>query len=446
MSERVSIIGGGLAGCEAAWQLARRGVPVDLYEMRPIRGTEAHLTDSLAELVCSNSFRNATLETAVGLLKEEMRQLGSLIMRVADANRVPAGACLAVDRIHFAAGVTRAVEELPNVRLVREEVTELPAGLTIVATGPLTSPALSAAMRSALGTDHLYFYDAIAPIVSVDSVDMDVAWKASRYGKGGEDYINCPLDRAQYYAFVEAVTAAEKVPTRDFERCVYFEGCMPIEEMARRGRETLAFGPMRPVGLVDPRDGKRPYACVQLRQDDAEGQLFNMVGFQTKMTYPEQRRVFRMIPGLARAEFVRLGSLHRNTFVNAPALLMPSLQVIGRKRLFLAGQLVGVEGYVESAATGMLAGMNAARLVFGEAPLTPPRTTALGSLLAYVTQRGKKGFQPMNANYGLFPPLTRALRGRDKKLALAERALADLARWRETVGAGAEPAGRQSVA
>jgi methylenetetrahydrofolate--tRNA-(uracil-5-)-methyltransferase len=448
VSERVSIIGGGLAGCEAAWQLARRGVPVDLYEMRPVRGTEAHLTDSLAELVCSNSFRNATLETAVGLLKEEMRQLGSLIMRVADANRVPAGACLAVDRLHFADGVTRAVEALPGVRVVREEVTDIPAGVTIVATGPLTSPALSTAMRAALGTDHLYFYDAIAPIVSVDSVDMDVAWKASRYGKGGEDYINCPLDRAQYYAFVEAVAAADKVPTRDFERCVYFEGCMPIEEMARRGRETLAFGPMRPVGLVDPRDGKRPYACVQLRQDDAEGRLFNMVGFQTKMTYPEQRRVFRMIPGLARAEFVRLGSLHRNTFVNAPALLLPSLQVIGRKRLFLAGQLVGVEGYVESAATGMLAGMNAARLVLGEAPLSPPRTTALGSLLAYVTQRGKKGFQPMNANYGLFPPLTRTLRGRDKKLALAERALAELARWRESVGvgAGAEPAGRQSVA
>jgi methylenetetrahydrofolate--tRNA-(uracil-5-)-methyltransferase len=446
VSERVSIIGGGLAGCEAAWQLARYGVPVDLYEMRPVRGTEAHLTDHLAELVCSNSFRNATLETAVGLLKEEMRQLGSLIMRVADANRVPAGACLAVDRLSFADGVTRAVEALPEVRLVRQEVTELPAGLTIVATGPLTSPALSAAMRAALGTDHLYFYDAIAPIVSVDSIDMEIAWKASRYGKGGEDYINCPLDRAEYYAFVEAVAAAEKVPTRDFERCVYFEGCMPIEEMARRGRDTLAFGPMRPVGLVDPRDGKRPYACVQLRQDDAEGRLFNMVGFQTKMTYPEQRRVFRMIPGLARAEFVRLGSLHRNTFVNSPALLLPSLQVIGRKRLFLAGQLVGVEGYVESAATGMLAGMNAARILHGEAPLSPPRTTALGSLLAYVTQRGKKGFQPMNANYGLFPPLTRSLRGRDKKLALAERALAELARWRESVGAGADPAGRQSVA
>jgi methylenetetrahydrofolate--tRNA-(uracil-5-)-methyltransferase len=446
MSERVTIIGGGLAGCEAAWQLARQGVAVDLCEMRPRQGTAAHATDRLAELVCSNSFRNATLETAVGLLKEEMRQLGSLVMRVADATRVPAGACLAVDRVHFADGVTRAVEALPEVRIVREEVTTIPPGLTILASGPLTSAALSEALRAALGTAHLYFYDAIAPIVATDSIDMGVAWKASRYGKGGEDYVNCPLDRAQYYAFVDAVLAAEKVPSRDFERWVYFEGCMPIEEMARRGRDTLAFGPMRPVGLLDPRDGKRPYACVQLRQDDAEGQLFNMVGFQTKMTYPEQRRVFRMIPGLERAEFVRLGSLHRNTYVNSPALLLPSLQVIGRKRLLLAGQIVGVEGYVESAATGLLAGLNAARLVGGEATLSPPRTTALGSLLAYVTQRGKKAFQPMNANYGLFPPLSRPLRGRDKKLALAERALTELRRWRETIQLGAEPAGCQSVA
>jgi methylenetetrahydrofolate--tRNA-(uracil-5-)-methyltransferase len=275
---------------------------------------------------------------------------------------------------------------------------------------------------------------------------MTVAWKASRYDKGGEDYVNCPLDAPQYYGFVDAVVSAEKVPTRDFERCIYFEGCMPVEEMARRGRDTLAFGPMRPVGLIDPRSGRRPHACVQLRQDDAEGRLFNMVGFQTKMTYPEQRRVFRLIPGLAQAEFVRLGSLHRNTFVDAPALLMPSLQVVGRKRLFLAGQIVGVEGYVESAATGLLAGINAARLVAGKAPITPPRATALGSLLAYVTQRGKKAFQPMNANYGLFPPLTRQLRGRDKKLAMAERALGDLARWCESVHLEAEPASCQSVA
>src|SRR5947199_4618256 len=263
----------------------------------------------------------------------------------------------------FADGVTQAVEALPAVRIVREEMTEIPAELTICATGPLTSPALSAALQRALGTQHLYFYDAIAPIVAVDSIDMTIAWKASRYGKGGEDYINCPLDREQYHAFVEAVVQAEKVPTREFERCIYFEGCMPIEEMARRGRDTLAFGPMRPVGLVDPRSGKRAHACVQLRQDDAEGRLFNMVGFQTKMTYPEQRRVFRMIPGLASAEFVRLGSLHRNTFVDAPALLLPSLQVMGRKRLLLAGQLVGVEGYVESAATGLLAGLTAGRLL-----------------------------------------------------------------------------------
>jgi methylenetetrahydrofolate--tRNA-(uracil-5-)-methyltransferase len=446
VSERVTIIGGGLAGCEAAWQLAQRGVPVDLYEMRPQRGTEAHLTDKLGELVCSNSFRNATLETAVGLLKEEMRRLGSVIMRVADATRVPAGACLAVDRNHFADGLTRTIEGCPLIRLVREEMGQIPPDLTILATGPLTSPALSQALGQVLGSAHLYFYDAIAPIVTVDSIDMQIAWKASRYGKGGEDYINCPLDREQYYAFVAAIVQAEKIPTRDFERCVYFEGCMPVEEMARRGPDTLSFGPMRPVGLVDPRTGKRPYACVQLRQDDAEARLFNMVGFQTKMAYPEQRRVFRMIPGLERAEFVRLGSLHRNTFINSPALLLPSLQVIGRKRLLLAGQLVGVEGYVESAATGLLAGLNAARLLAGLAPLVPPRTTALGSLLAYVTQRGKKAFQPMNANYGLLPPLSRPLRGQEKKLALAERAFGDLARWQASVGI--EPAGAdaQSVA
>jgi len=446
VSERVTIVGGGLAGAEAAWQLARHGVPVDLYEMRPGRGTAAHHTDRLGELVCSNSFRNATLETAVGLLKDEMRRLGSLVMHVADANQVPAGACLAVDRDHFAVELTRAVEALPGVRIVREEVTDIPADFTILATGPLTSPALSESLQRLLGRTHLYFYDAIAPIVAADSIDMGVAWKASRYGKGGEDYINCPLDRTQYAAFVDAVVAADKVPTRDFERCVYFEGCMPIEEMARRGPATLAFGPMRPVGLIDPRTGQRPHACVQLRQDDAEGRLFNIVGFQTKMTYPEQRRVFRMIPGLEHAEFVRLGSLHRNTFVNAPALLLPSLQVMGRRKLLLAGQIVGVEGYVESPPTGLLAGRNVARLLHGDAPLAPPRTTAHGSLLAYITHRGKKAFQPMNANYGLFPPLSGSLRGRDKKLALASRALADLERWMSGVGLVADSAGRQSVA
>jgi methylenetetrahydrofolate--tRNA-(uracil-5-)-methyltransferase len=446
VSERVTIVGGGLAGCEAAWQLARAGVAVDLYEMRPQRGTAAHTTGWLGELVCSNSFRNATLETAIGLLKEEMRQLGSVVLQVADRHQVPAGSCLAVDRADFAAELTRLVEALPLVRVVREEVTAIPSALTIVATGPLTSPALSSALSAALGTKHLYFYDAIAPTVAAESVDMSIAWKASRYDKGGDDYINCPLERDEYYAFVAAVVAAEKVPTRDFERCIYFEGCMPIEEMARRGPDTLAFGPMRPVGLIDPRTATRAFACVQLRQDDAEGRLYNMVGFQTKMTYPEQRRVFRMIPGLQRAEFVRLGSLHRNTYVDAPSLLLPSLQVAHRKRLLLAGQIVGVEGYVESAATGLLAGLNVARMVRSEPPAVPPRSTALGSLLAYITHRGRKDFQPMNANYGLFPALGRSLRGREKKLAMAERALASLARWRADTGLAAAPAGSASVA
>jgi methylenetetrahydrofolate--tRNA-(uracil-5-)-methyltransferase len=306
----------------------------------------------------------------------------------------------------------------------------LPAdGVTIVATGPLTSPAFSAALERLFGNTHLYFYDAIAPIVTVESIDMTVAYRASRYGKGGDDYINCPLDRETYHRFVDAVLAAEKVPAKQFERAVYFEGCMPIEEMARRGRETLAFGPMRPVGLVNPRTGRRPHAVVQLRQDDAAGRLYNIVGFQTKMTYPEQRRVLRMIPGLGGAEFVRLGSLHRNTFVNSPALLAATLQLRAEPRFFLAGQLIGVEGYIESAAAGLLAGINAARLLAGAAPVVPPPTSSYGSLLAYVTQRGRKEFQPMNANYGLFPPLPGRLRGREKKLALAARALADFEAW-----------------
>jgi len=306
--------------------------------------------------------------------------------------------------------------------------------VTIIATGPLTSPALSAALERLFGETHLYFYDAIAPIVTAESVAMEVAYKASRYGKGGDDYINCPMNREEYYAFVDAVLAAEKVPAKQFERTVYFEGCMPIEEMARRGRDTLAFGPMRPVGLIDPRTGARPFAVVQLRQDDTEGRLFNLVGFQTKMTYPEQRRVLRMIPGLAHAEFVRLGSLHRNTFVDSPAILMPTLQLQMARHTFLAGQIIGVEGYVESAAAGLLAGINAARLLAGTPLVTPPATTALGSLLAYVTQRGRRQFQPMNANYGLFPPLGGRWRGREKKLKLAERALADFDHWAEAQG------------
>jgi methylenetetrahydrofolate--tRNA-(uracil-5-)-methyltransferase len=427
---RVIVIGGGLGGSEAAWQLARRGVEVDLYEMRPAGRTEAHQTDRLGELVCSNSFRNASLETAVGCLKEEMRRLGSIVLAVADRTSVPAGAALAVDRDRFAAELTRTIEAEPAVHLHREEMTTLPdCGVTVVATGPLTSPALSAALARMLGHRHLYFYDAIAPIVTAESIDMNAAYRASRYGKGGEDYLNCPLDRETYYRFVDTVLAAEKVPAKQFERAVYFEGCMPIEEMARRGRDTLAFGPMRPVGLVDPRTGARPYAVVQLRQDDAAGTLYNIVGFQTKMTHSEQRRVFRMIPGLRAAEFVRLGSLHRNTFVDSPALLLPTLQLRAEPRIFLAGQLIGVEGYVESAAAGLVAGINAARALAGAPLVVPPATTSYGSLLAYVTARGRKEFQPMNANYGLFPPLAQRLRGREKKLALAARALADFERW-----------------
>jgi methylenetetrahydrofolate--tRNA-(uracil-5-)-methyltransferase len=429
-STRVTVVGGGLAGCEAAWQLARRGVDVDLYEMRPRRGTEAHQTDRLGELVCSNSFRNASLETAVGCLKEEMRRLGSLVMAVANRTQVPAGAALAVDRDLFATGLTHAIEAEPHIRLRREEVTTVPDdAVTIVATGPLTSPALSTGLERLLGHVHLYFYDAIAPIVTAESIDMTVAYRASRYGKGGDDYINCPLDREGYYRLVDAVVRAEKVPAKQFERTVYFEGCMPIEEMARRGPDTLSFGPMRPVGLIDPRTGKRPYAVVQLRQDDAAGTLYNMVGFQTKMTYPEQRRVLRMIPGLERAEFVRLGSLHRNTFVDAPALLLPTLQLRPASRVFLAGQLIGVEGYVESAAAGLLAGVNAARLIAGLPLVVPPAATAHGSLIAYVTERSRREFQPMNANYGLFPALDRRLRGREKKLALAARALSVFDGW-----------------
>lgn len=437
-SAQVKVIGGGLAGCEAAWQLARRGVRVELHEMRPRRGTEAHQTDRLAELVCSNSFRSAELTTAIGLLKEEMRRLGSLVLEVAERHRVPAGGSLAVDREGFAADMTAAIEGEPLVEIVRDEVEHLPEGLAIVASGPLTSPALSESLRALFGKEYLYFYDAIAPIVTAESIDTSVAFRASRWGKGGDDYLNCPMDREQYLRFVADVLAADKVPTREFERCVHFEGCLPIEEMARRGPDTLAFGPLKPVGLSDPRTGRRPHAVVQLRQDDRDARLFNLVGFQTKMTYPEQRRVFRTIPGLERAEFVRLGSLHRNTFLESPEILHPTLQTRARPDLLLAGQLIGVEGYLESTAMGWLAGVNAARIVDGLAPLVPPATTAIGSLVAYVTAPGRRDFQPVNANYGLFPDLAeRVRRGPEKKRAHAERALADLDPFRdEAVGPG----------
>jgi len=430
----LAVVGGGLAGCEAAWQAAQAGERVRLFEMRPQRATEAHHTDRLAELVCSNSFRNASLDSAVGLLKDEMRRLGSLIMRVADATAVPAGAALAVDRERFAAAVTEAIEGHPHIELVRAELETIPDGIVVIATGPLTSPAFSRRLQEGLGETHLYFYDAIAPIVAGDSIDMDKVFRATRYDKGEADYLNCPFTRDEYMTFVDALLAADKVPTRDFERCVYFEGCMPIEEMARRGRDTLAFGPMRPVGLLDPRTGRRPFAVAQLRQDDAGATLFNMVGFQTKMTYPAQRRVLRMVPGLEQAEFVRLGSLHRNTFINSPRVLRRTLQLRGRERVFLAGQLVGVEGYVESAATGLLAGVNATRVLRGQSPIFPPPTTSLGSLLSYVTDSVRRDFQPMNANYGLFPAVDSRARGRDRRRLLATRAQEEWGRWMEEEG------------
>jgi methylenetetrahydrofolate--tRNA-(uracil-5-)-methyltransferase len=430
MANIVRIIGGGLAGTEAAWQLARRGVAVELYEMRPRLMTEAHATDNLGELVCSNSLRSDSLAAPAGLLKAEMRQLDSLVIRIAEATRVPAGSALAVDRDRFSQGLTDAIEQLPAVRIIRAEVREIPDdGIVILATGPLTSPALSAQLAARLGEEHLYFYDAISPIVSAESIDMSVAYRASRYDKGGDDYLNLPLTREEYYRFIDALLAAERVPTYSFERFVPFEGCMPIEEMADRGKETLAFGPMRAVGLIEPRTGKRPYAVVQLRQENRDKTLYNLVGFQTKMTYPEQRRVFALIPGLANAEFVRLGSLHRNTFINAPLHLLPTLQWRRRETLLFAGQMTGVEGYIESAATGLLGGINAAKLLAGHAPVTPPATTALGALLRYISDPERKRFQPMNVNFGLIPPLAAHLRGKLKKEMMSRRALADMAAW-----------------
>jgi len=431
----VRIVGGGLAGAEAAYQLARRGVSVELYEMRPHRMTEAHATGNLGELVCSNSLRSSLLTAPAGVLKEEMRRLDSLVIRVAEGNRVPAGSALAVDRELFARALTQAVEAFPKVRIVRQELREIPPGIVILATGPLTSTALSQHLATLLGSEHLYFYDAISPIVTAESVGMTVAFRGSRYGKGDDDYLNLPLTREEYYHLIDALLIAERVPTHSFERFVPFEGCMPIEEIADRGTETLAFGPMRAVGLIDPRSGQRPYAVVQLRQENQEKTLYNLVGFQTKMTYAAQRQVFAMIPGLENAEFVRLGSLHRNTFINSPQHLCSTLQWRQRSNLFFAGQMTGVEGYIESAATGLLAGVNATRLIAEKPPVVPPSTTALGALLRYITDSERRSFQPMNVNFGLLPPLSEPLRKKAKKEMLAQRALADMEAWvRNTEG------------
>jgi len=436
-----------LAGSEAAWQLARRGVPVVLHEMRPVRPTAAHRGAGLAELVCSNSLRSDDAEAnAVGLLHEEMRRAGSLILSAADATRVPAGSALAVDREGFSARVEAALDAEPLVRVVREEVAGLPPAdwdSVILATGPLTSPALAEALRQLTGEDALAFFDAIAPVVYRDSIDFSKAWYQSRYDKGeGRDYINCPLSREEYSAFIEALLAADAIAFRDFEADTpYFEGCLPIEVMAGRGAETLAYGPMKPVGLTNPHaPGVRSHAVVQLRQDNALGTLYNMVGFQTKLRHGEQVRVFRMIPGLEQAEFARLGGLHRNTFVNSPRLLDATLRLKARPTIRLAGQITGCEGYVESAAIGLLAGRFAAAERRGEEPVLPPPTTALGALLGHITGGAvAETFQPMNVNFGLFPPLAEPFagsppgakppRGRARKQALSARALADLAAW-----------------
>jgi methylenetetrahydrofolate--tRNA-(uracil-5-)-methyltransferase len=437
---KVHIIGGGLAGSEAAWALAEAGLAVVLHEMRPRRGTFAHQTDGLAELVCSNSFRSDdAANNAVGLLHEEMRRAGSLIMRMADRHKLPAGGALAVDREGFSQSVTEALASHPLVTLAREEITDLPPpdwGQVIVATGPLTSQSLSAGIAKATGESHLAFFDAIAPIVHRDSIDFEIAWLQSRYDKqgpggGDADYINLPLDEDQYRAFVAALLAGEKTDFKEWEKSTpYFEACLPIEVMAARGLDTLRFGPMKPVGLCDPRTGARPHAVVQLRQDNKLGTLWNMVGFQTKLKHGEQTRIFRTIPGLEKAEFARLGGLHRNTFINSPLLLDPELRLKTKPHIRFAGQVTGVEGYVESAAVGLLAGLFAAGEMRGIPLAPPPPTTALGALLAHITGGADAGsFQPMNVNFGLFPPLGGKVKGKDRKQAMSMRALQDLAAW-----------------
>ena len=432
MRDDVVVIGGGLAGSEAAWQAAERGANVTLYEMRPMQGTAAHKTAQLAEIVCSNSLGSADPVSAPGLLKEEMRLLNSLVMRAAERARVPAGAALAVDRDLFAQEVTNTLETHPNVRIVREEVQEIPTdALCIVATGPLTSERMSQALTSLTQKKNLAFFDAISPIIDAESIDMQKVFRASRYDKGGADYLNCPMDDKTYTAFYDALMAAEKVQAKDFERVPYFEGCIPIEVMAERGKQTLTFGPMKPVGLIDPHTGKQSHAVLQLRSENRYGSCYNMVGFQTKLKYPEQQRVFRMIPGLERAEFLRFGSVHRNTFVNAPALLRNTLQLKSRGTTLFAGCLIGVEGYVESAATGGLAGINAARALANLPMVTPPLTTAHGALINYLTTSDARYFQPMNTHFGLFPPLPAKIRDKaQRQRMIHQRALDEFQAWK----------------
>ena len=441
-NETVTIIGGGLAGSEAAWQLAERGVHVRLHEMRPVRGTAAHRTERLGELVCSNTFKSTETSNAHGLLKAEMRLLGSLILECADAARVPGGTALSVDRDIFSQGVQARIEAHPRITIVREELTELPS-LGIVATGPLTSDALAERIRARLGVDALAFYDAIAPVIAIDSIDQSIAFRASRWGKetmadAGEEgaYLNCAFTRDEYEAFIDALTSADQFTAHEFDAVPYFEGCLPVEEMARRGRESLRFGPMKPIGLQDPRSGDRPWAVAQLRMEDRGARMWNLVGFQTRLRIPEQQRVFRMIPGLQQAEFLRFGSIHRNSYINAPGTLTPHLSLRDAPQTLFAGQITGVEGYTESTATGMLAGINLARMLAGDAPVVPPPTTMLGALYRYLREADPRHFQPMNANFGLLDDLEGASREllRDKarkREAFAERGLAQMTAWRD---------------
>ena len=410
----VNVIGAGLAGSEAAWQIAQAGIPVSLYEMRPKKSTEAHHSANFAELVCTNSLRGNNLTNAVGVLKEEMRRLNSVIISSADATAVPAGGALAVDRETFSELVTKKVKEHPLVEVIEEEVTEIPSGITIIATGPLTSAALSQAIKAFNGSDGFYFYDAAAPILDKNTIDMDKVYLKSRYDKGDAAYLNCPMTKEEFETFYDALIHAEVAPQKEFEKEKFFEGCMPIEVMAKRGPKTLLFGPMKPVGLEDPKTGKRPYAVIQLRQDNAVASLYNIVGFQTHLKWGEQKRVFQMIPGLENVDIVRYGVMHRNSFMNSPELLKPTYQSKKREDLFFAGQMTGVEGYVESAASGLIAGINAARLAKEQKPIELPQETAMGSMAYYITHASKKNFQPMNANFGLFPELPKRIR--DKKL------------------------------
>lgn len=434
MSQRVTVIGAGLAGSEAAWQLAKRGIQVDLYEMRPVRQTPAHHTDQFAELVCSNSLRANGLQNAVGVLKEEMRTLDSLILKAADTASVPAGGALAVDRHDFAGFVTETLKNHPNVTVHNEEIQAIPDGIVIVATGPLTSPDLSASLKAFTGEDYLYFYDAAAPILDGETIDRDKVYLKSRYDKGEAAYLNCPMTEEEFDVFYDELVKAEVVPLKEFEKEIYFEGCMPFEVLAQRGKKTLLFGPMKPVGLEDPKTNKRPHAVVQLRQDNSAGTLFNLVGFQTHLKWGEQKRIIQLIPGLENAEIVRYGVMHRNTFINSPNLLKPTYQARTRDTLFFAGQMTGVEGYVESAASGLLAGINAAKLIQGEELVVLPRETMLGSMAHYITTTDGKHFQPMNANFGLVPSLEDApkkMKKQERYERYANRALETIQQYKE---------------